>query len=158
MNRKLRAFRDLFIYDIPRYFKNIYRFRYTLWNTYEFDYSGGFYALRDHFKQLEPCLRNGYHKYGDKTADRVKICINLLDRIIEDTDQYHFDKFECDWEKGFTDDGLRKTTLLNIKQTPKYSQAPRKSKLQMQILEGKEKQDIELLFKILTKHIKSFWD
>lgn len=158
MNYKIRKFRDLFLYDIPRYVKNIYRFRKTLWNTYEFDYSSVFLSMRDHFNQLEPCLRNGYHVYGNKTADRVKTCILLLDRIIEDSEQYHFDDIEFDFEKGKTKEGYKTTTLFNYKVIPKYSQAPRKSKLQMQILEGKEKQDIELLFKILSKHIKSMWD
>jgi len=158
VNYKIRQFRDLFLYDIPRFFKNIYNFRKTLWHTYNFDYSGSLYALRDHFKILEPTIRNGYHVRGDKTADKVKTCILLLDRIIEDTDQYHFDKIQFDFEKGATTGGYKTTRLFNYKVVPKYSQAPRKSKLQMQILAGKEKQDIELLFKILSKHIKSMWD
>lgn len=146
---KIEKFYDLFRYDIPRFVKNLYNFRKTLWNSRNYDYSGSLYALRDHFSMLEPCIRNGNHLNCEKTADRIKVCINLLDRILENTEQYHFDRLEIETDEQ---------NYMVFKHFPLYSEAPRESKFTREILKGKEEQDFELLFKLISKHLRSFWD
>lgn len=149
MKYKLKHIYDTFRYDIPRFLRNIIHFRKALWRTYSFDYSGSLHYMRDHFQMMEPVIRNGYHVHGDRTADRVKVCKLLLDRILDHTDQYFFD----DIEMNFLDKGR-----LKFKQTPRYSEAPRESKYQHKILMDKEKNDWYLLMKLLHKHMQGFWE
>ena len=149
MNYKLRQLYTIFRYDITRFISNIWTYRKALAHTYPFDYSGSLYFMREHFKQIEPVLRHGHHVRGDKQADKVKTCVLLLDRILECTDQYNLDKLELDMtEKGF-----------KIKHIPKNTEHPRHiTKTYWEVTKAKEEQDWVLLMKILTKHMRSWWD
>ena len=149
MKYKLLRIYDVFRYDIPRFLKNIIHFRKALWNTRSFDYYGSLHYMRDHFEMMEPVIRNGYHLHGERTADQVKMCKLLLDRILDHTDQYFFD----DIEMNFVDNDR-----VTFKRTPRYSEAPRESRYQHKILLSKEQNDWDLLMKMLHKHMKDFWD
>jgi hypothetical protein len=146
---KLKRLFDLVRYDIPRFFKNIYVFRRTLWNSYNFDYSGILYAIRDQLTNMEDPIRNGHHLYALRTAKQIKTCRLLIDRILGFDEQYLFDHYDIDFSSNRS---------CKITKIPKYSQAPRESNLQRKILVGKEQQDWDLLFKILHKHGRDFWD
>lgn len=148
MNFKVKQFYNIFRYDIWRFIKNIWHFRHALINTYTFDYSGSLHYLRTHLEMMEPVLRDGYHVHGQRTANRVKICKLLLDRILDSSDQHFFDHYELDKSEG----GWK------VVRTPRYSEAPRDSKLQRKILVEKREQDFQLLMKMLTKHWRGFWD
>lgn len=148
MNYRVRKIYDLFRYAIPRFLGNVWYFRSSLANTYDFDYSGSLYFMREHFKQLEPTLRNGYHLNGDKTADKVKVCILLLDRILDSSEQYSLSELDLDFS------GKRVT----LKRKPKNSEHPRHgTKTYWEVTKIKEDQDWELLMKMLNKHMRSFW-
>lgn len=149
MNYRVRKIYDIFRYDIPRFLKNLVVYRKVLWNTYNFDYSGSLYFMREHFKQLEPILRNGYHTNGDKTADKVKVCILLLDRILDSSEQYTLSELDIDFS------GNR----ITLKHEPKNTEHPRYgTKTYREVTKAKEEQDWELLMKMLNKHMRSFWD
>lgn len=153
MKYKLQRIYDTFRYDIPRFLRNIIHFRKALWRTHSFDYSGSLHYMCDHFEMMEPVIRNGYHVHGDRTADRVKVCKLLLDRILDNTDQYFFDDIEM--VKG---EKRGKLVGYSFKHTPRYSEAPRESRYQRKILTSKEKNDWDLLMKMLHRHMKGFWD
>lgn len=148
MKYLLQRIHDKLRYDIPRFLKNIWVYRKALMQTRNYDYSGSLYYLRTHLEQLEPCIRNGYNVDAERVADRIKTCKLLLDRILEFDEQYTFDNYDLEFEGG----GLR------ITKTPKYSEAPRESKLQRKILIEKENQDWQILMKLLDKHYRNFWD
>lgn len=149
MNYKLRQLYTLFRYGIWMFISNVWTYRKALSNTYNFDYSGSLYFMREHFKQLEPVLRNGYHVRGDKQADKVKTCVLLLDRILDYTDQYSLDELELD----MTDKGFK------VKYIPKNTEHPRHgTKTYWKVTSEKEEQDWQLLMKMLTKHMKGFCD
>ena len=149
MNYRVRKIYDLFRYDIPRFLKNVVVYRKVLWKTFNFDYSGSLYFMREHFKQLEPVLRNGHHINGDKTADKVKVCILLLDRILDFSEQYTLSELDVD----FSDNRI------TIKHTPKNTEHPRYgTKTYREVNKNKENQDWELLMKMLNKHMRNFWE
>ena len=149
MNYQVRKIYDLIRYDIPRFLKNVVVYRNVLMNTYNFDYSGSLYCMREHFKQLEKSIRYGHHLYGDKTADKVKVCILLLDRILDFSEQYTLSEFDID----FSDNRI------TIKHKPKNTEHPRYgTKTYLEVSKNKEKQDWELLMKMLNKHMRSFWN
>jgi hypothetical protein len=103
---------------------------------------------------MEPAIRNGNHLYAERTANQIKVCRLLLERIIKHSDQYYFDELEMVSKPV---QGGRFTSVSFIHH-PRYSEAPRDSKLQRKIQKDKEDQDFELLFKIMSKHLRSFWD
>ena len=145
----LRKIYNKLRYDYPRLIKNVWVYRESLMRTYTWDYSGSLYYLRTHLEQMEPVIRNGNHLYGERTANNIKVCKLLLDRILDCDDQYMFDHLDIEFKKN---GGIK------IHRTPKYSEAPRESKLQRKILNQKEQQDWDLLCKMLHKHQRGFWD
>jgi hypothetical protein len=153
MNWRVRKLYDLFRYDIPRFIKNVVVYRKALWNTYNFDYSGSLHYMREHLERMEPVIRNGNHIHGERTADQVKLCKLLLDRILDCTDQYYFDDIEM-----VTGKKVGMLVECSFKHTPKYSQAPRNSKYQHKILMSKEKNDWDLLMKMLNRHMRGWWE
>lgn len=149
MNYQIEKIYNLFRYDIPRFLKNLVVYRKVLWNTYDYDYYGSLHFMQEHFKRLEPNIRNGLHVNGDKIADKVKVCILLLDRILNDSDQYSLYEFDLDFP------GDRVT----IERKPKNSEHPRYgTKTYREVIKTKQEQDWELLMKMLNKHMRGFWD
>lgn len=143
---RLKQLIDLFRYDIPRFVRNLFYFRKTLWGARPYDYEGLLLAMRDQLSMMESPIRNGYHLYADRTADRIKLCRLLIDRILEG--DYRFDDYDLDFNHG----------TMKITKTPLSTEAPRDSKLQRKILMSREQNDWDLLFKTLHKHAKTFWD
>lgn len=143
---KIKILFNLLIYSFPRFIKNIYCFRKTLWHARPYDYEGLLLAMRDQLSMMESPIRNGYHLYADRTADRIKLCRLLIDRILEG--DYRFDDYDIDFNHG----------TMKITKTPLTSEAPRDSKLQRKILMSREQNDWDLLFKTLHKHGRSMWD
>lgn len=142
---------NLFRYDIPRFLKNLVVYRKALWNTYDYDYYGSLHFMQEHFKRLEPNLRNGMNVNGDKIADKVKVCILLLDRILNGSDQDSLYEFDLDLD--FSDGSVA------IKRNPKNSEHPRYgTKTYWEVIKSKEEQNWELLMKMLNKHMRGFWD
>lgn len=155
MKYKFEQFIDLFRYDLPRFIKNLYHFRRTLWGARPYDYHGIYLAMRDQLQVMEPIIRNGYHVHGERIADQIKTARLLLDRIIDHTEQYYFDDLDLEW-KDCEEEGL--VELIKINHTPRYSQAPRDSKLQAKIMREKQEQDFQLLMKLMTKYMRGWWE
>ena len=148
MKYLLRRIYNKLRYDYPRMIKNIWTYREALMQTHSWDYSGSLYYLRTHLEQMEPVIRNGHNVHAERVANKIKVCKLLLDRILDDTDQYMFNDIDLQFV------GNR----LKIYRTPKYSEAPRESKLQRKILKEKEQQDWDLLCKMLHKHQRGWWN
>jgi hypothetical protein len=81
---------------------------------------------------MEENFRNyGCHKFAEKDADKMKVVVNLLDRIVKDE---YFENINNASEMQ-----------------PKY-------KIMLVKEDQMIKQDIEMIFKLLKKHIRSWWD
>jgi hypothetical protein len=138
---------DLFRYDIPRFLKNLYVFRKTLWNHRAYDWCGLYQAMQDALIDMEDCHRNhGHHLNNEKCADRMKVCIELIERLKDDDHLYRYFKY-VQTGKGFLDG---KFVPMNTEQVNWQSGL----KLRANI----ERHQRELLFDILKKHSKSWWD
>lgn len=137
----------LFRYDIPAFVKNLWVFRRTLWNSRSWDYTGVLHALRDQLTRMEPAIRYGSSTKAERVADKVKLCLLLLDRELTDYDN-GFDKMDIDME------GNR----WKLTRTPQYSEAPRHTRYQSKIIQSRDKLQFELLMTTLSKHLKSMWD
>jgi len=118
---------------------------------------------------MEDLIRNrGQHLYREKDADKIKLCINLLNRLIKD--EYHemvFKDHDKKWgESHFNfiplNDGsecsqLEITYDNAITDKEKNQQSKEFRKLSPKVEEQK-KQDIDFLFDYMKKHIQGWWD
>lgn len=147
IKHKLGRLSDLFRYDIPRFVGNIWRFRKALWLTYRFDYSGSLYYLQKHLELLEECLENGYHVDGCKNARKAKVCRLLLERILDNEEVTWM--YDVKFGKG----------PFMLEFVPRNTEHPRRgTKLYNKINAERPDQDWQLLMKLLTKHMRGFWD
>jgi hypothetical protein len=159
---------DFFRYDIPYGIKNLIRWFPVIWQDRNWDQYYIYVILHKKLTLMEKGLRNGCHLYADKTADQVKICVLLLDRLIKD--EYHenaFKRHEEKWgEAEFNFEDLEEKpdqcrlliTRLNVK-TKKDEEQERKDFMRTSKHSDQMKnQDVEMLFKIMNKHIQGWWD
>lgn len=140
---------DLVKYDIPRFLSNLYFYRKTLWGSRGYDYSGAYLALRDTLqKNVDYMDKYSYHTTKDKSVREMKTCIHLLDRLIKSDYQ------KVDWVKKDFKNPDAVSLLDYFEPVPRY-QFPSKTNCKREV--GIEKYDKELLFKLLNKHLTTWW-
>ena len=161
------------IKDFPRNFKygviNLFVWFPVIWKDRQWDHQNIYTVLRHKLHLTERLIRHhGHHLYHLKDADKIKICVNLLDRLIND--EYHemaFKNHEKKWgemQLNFKDaadyPGMHEAVIThpNVK-TDEDKKAERKefrrcSKHEADLRE----KDLDLLFKMMRKHIQSWWD
>lgn len=133
-----------FYYNIKYFFKNLYVFRKTLWRHRCWDYTGCYHALRDSLNDMHGYQSEVNHFVSinrDKTCKEILSCVLLLDRLIED-----------DYLKGDY-----KLEAGGIIYTPPVGGLPTYKGNLKRSVDYMEQQDLELLTKILNKHLRRFW-
>lgn len=168
LRRRFKLFIDFFRYDIPYGIKNLIRWFPVIWKDRNWDQYFIYVILHRKLSLAEKALRNGYHLYADKTADNVKLCVLLLDRLIKD--EYHEIAFkqhkrkwgEADFQFKKLQDGTG-NSLLNIVypnvKNEKDKENERKDFLRsIKNSDELRNQDIDLLFETMKKHIQGWWD
>jgi hypothetical protein len=124
--------------------------------------------LRHKLILTEKAIRNGCHLHCEKDADKIKKCVFILNRLIKD-DYFEMALTQHDkkWGKG-------KFRTEQIKDDPKYyslhvdyenvktkedeKNERRDFRNASQLSAYLREQDKELLFKIMRKHIDTWWD
>ena len=112
--------------------------------------------------------KHGHHVKHIEDADKIKKCVILLDRLIED--EYHENVFKNHYKKW----GEPKMTFRDSTEYPdcsvldiKYPKVKTKEddkletkqfRLKSNMVEAMREQDLELLFTLMRKHIQSWWD
>ena len=147
--------------------KRIFDYVPILWHDFDFNGDIGMFKLmKKKLERLEPELV--HFVSAERSRKRIRICITLLDRIINDTYEIDFhDKHEKKW-------GEIKMRSEPCKDSPGYSQLflDRKNvrtpedekKAGRELLKGvklayqKKQRDINYVFNTLSKHLQSWWD
>ena len=114
-----------------------------------------------------------HRKYGmsvnsENTADQMKICINLLERLINDEygesifkhhnkkwGRPHFNWEYCKDRKGCSELHI---THRHVNSEEDKKQERKEFRRLIKHEEILKRQDIEYLFKLMTKHIQGWWD
>jgi len=118
-------------------------------------------VMENHFRE------DGHHVYHEKDADKIRVCVLLLKRIMDDDYMENaFKKHDEKWgdsEMMFvpTENSELSEMKINYENiiTDKDKEQERKDfKYAMEKEEYPRKQDIDLLFKMMSKHIRSWWD
>ena len=103
---------------------------------------------------------------SDKRADEIKICINILERLIkEEYDMEEWERHEKKWGELDTlfekvDENWSKMngSWKNVK-TPEDSKQERKEfRIGVNKSEARHNYDLEYLFNHMRKHIRTWWD
>lgn len=160
---------DWFRYDLVYGIKNFHRWFKVIWSDRDYDPYFIYTVLHHKLKKMEHFIRHdGHHLYRERDADQIKKCVLLLDRLIED--EYHetaFKEHEKKW--GFAEmdfspcEDKEGYSELHIKYPNEKTEADKKQNAK----ELKEafkhedmlrKQDLEMLFSLMNKHIQGWWD
>ncbi|MHA1700683.1 MAG: hypothetical protein ACTSWK_00270 [Promethearchaeota archaeon] len=141
----------------------------VIWKDRNWDHWYLYKILQFKLIQMEKLHRKYGHAVNSiKTADQIKICINLLKRLIEDDydesifknhnkkwGEAHFNWDEC---KDRKDCRSLRITRDNVK-TDKEIKQERKEFNRLCKHEAKlRKQDNDYLFKLMNKYIQGWWD
>ena len=152
-----------FIRNIRIGIRNLIRWFPVIWNDRQWDSYYFFSIMRRKLQIMEPFYRyDAMVLRREKEADRMKVCIMLLDRIIkEEYNEMAFKKFEETWgesEMLFNDNGSLNIVYENVKTEEDEKNKNKDIKESHSNEEFLINQDIEYLFKILNKRIRLWWD
>lgn len=140
-------------YNMLRFFKNIYVFRKTLYNSAWWDYSGYLQAMDDmlthQIKHFESDKNSSLQR---KKAKHMRVIRELIRRQRESNQA---DWWDCEIKSTPLENGM---FVLKIKTTKKCSVVPADTKMSRKIRNGIEQQEWDYLFKLLHKHLRNFWD
>lgn len=158
---------DFFKYDIPYGVKSLYRWFKIIWKDRNWDHQYIYEILRHKLYWQERHIRlHDIHSNAHKNAKRIKTCYLLLDRLIKD--EYYENAFYFHDKKwGESDFGWKpyndNHVMLNITRPNIFTKEDeeqeakeykRLSKHESMLRE----QDLDMLFKIMRKHIQTWWD
>jgi len=149
--------------------KNLWVWFPVIWNDRNWDHQFIYKVFRYKLHLTEQLIRNnGHHLYHIKDADKIKICVNLLDRLMKD--EYHEMTFKnhdkkwgeskFDWieAKEYPNMTELKITYPNVK-TDKDKENEKKDFQRCSKHEAAlREQDLDLLFTNMRKHIQGWWD
>lgn len=156
-------------YDIKYGIENLINWFPVIWKDRNWDHCYIYTVLRHKLHLTEQQIReHGHHVDNERDADNIKVCVNLLDRLIKD--EYHdsaFKRHEEKWgepELSFKDledkpdlQGVY-INYPNVK-TEKDKEQERKE-FQLATVRETElrEQDLDMLFKNMRKYIQTWWD
>jgi len=143
--------------------KNLFKYFKVIWNDRWYDSHFIFKLLKFKLELMEKNFRkNGIHLYAEKDADKMKLCILLLDRLIKDeytenAFRYHNEKWG---EPEFSTDDSSKfiITHKNVITEKDREQERKEFCIINDKTYGMEKQDVNYLFSFLSKNILTWWD
>lgn len=160
---------DFFKYDIPYGIKNLIRWFPIIWKDRNWDHIFIYQILRHKlYLQQKHIREHNIHVGAERDADRMKMCVNLLDRLIEDN--YHENastNHDKKWgESKFEfipcedDPNLSKLNIVykNVKTDQDEEQERKDFRRAMEHEKYLREQDKNMLFDTMKKYIEGWWD
>jgi len=156
-------------YQIKHGIKNLIIWFPVIWKDRWWDHWFLYVVLRHKLHLMEKNIRKyGHHVRHIEDADKIKKCVLLLDRLIKD--DYHeivYKYHDKKWGDGdfiFTDSTQYPDCVKldikyeNVKTKEDEKLQSKEYRLLMNKPEELKKQDLDLLFKLMRKHIQGWWD
>jgi hypothetical protein len=154
--------------DVQYGFTNLFRWLPVIWKDRNWDHVFIYKILRKKLDLQEKHIRKyGHHVDNEKDADKIRVCVLLLDRLLKD--EYYdnvYRNFHKKWGHGeFRTEKVEGSDLYELHID--YESAKTKADIEQcnkehRMLLNKENelrtQDINYLFKMMSKHIQSWWD
>ena len=165
--RRFVKISDFFRYDIPCGIKNLIRWFPIIWKDRSWDHRYIYEILRHKLDLQQKHIRKHKNHEGyEETAQKIELCVNLLDRLLDaDYNDIAFRFFYKKWgqpEFNWIDKGngywqldiKHPKVLTNEDQLECDKEFKVYSKREAEL----EKQDLDMLFKTMRKHIQTWWD
>jgi hypothetical protein len=139
-----------------------------IWSDRNWDQTFIYTILRHKLDQTQKYFRKyGHHVNSDRDANNMKTCVLILDRLLNDI--YHeqaFKKYDKKWgEANFSTFETENPDLYRVIITRENVQTEEdKIKERADFKRAWEhhdylkKQDLDILFKLMRKHIEGWWD
>jgi len=141
----------------------------VIWKDRNWDHIYIYQIFRHKLHLTEQLIRlHGHHVKHIEDADKIKKCVILLDRLIED--EYHENVFknhykkwgepEMNWKDSTDFSGC---TMLDIKYPHVKTGEDNKRqtidfRIKSQMEAALREQDLDMLFELMRKHIQTWWD
>lgn len=137
-----------------RFLRNIWVFRSTLWNHCQYDY-GSFYIFVEEMMEDMIKLDPHYSVCWEDKVRKMKV-VRELARRLQEEDHFHFErKFDLEIDREY----INEHTYRVSSKIHKLHDLPNRCKIGGKNIEiVLMYQDKDLLFKLLNKHLHSFWD
>ena len=158
MFQKIKDFPRNVIYGI----ENLIKWAPVIWDDRQWDNQFIYKVFRHKLHLTEQCIRkHGHHVRNIEDADKIKTCVLLIDRLIEDdylekVSKRYYEKWgrpDFNIKDGFLD-----IKYPNVKTKKDKEQESKDYKRLINKEQEMKKQDLDLLFKTMNKHIQSWWD
>lgn len=132
---------------LPNFIRNVWVQRKALWGASWYDYSGLLMYMQGQLKYMECRQRvDSYSLNSDRYCDQMKVCIIILERLIQD--DYSVERW------NFVED---ENAICGLRMEPKYSFPVGRKRIG--VLGLKQRQiDKEVLFNIMAKYVDHWWD
>ena len=139
----------------------------VIWKTNCWDYSSIYELLSKQLELMEPVIRKGSGLHSEKYAKQIRVCKNLIDRMIDDNYDLEAHRENEDRLGAFHSEsrplpnGFSELVMWygDKEDREKNSIRHRKiSKLIYKKWQNKRKEDREYLFSMLFKHMHNWWD
>ena len=124
--------------------------------------------LHKKLSMMESTIRKyGHHVYAERDADKIKVCVLILKRIMDDEySEMAFKRHEEKWGDSVmsfvkTDNPNLSRMLIeydSVKTEKDEAEERKDFRRAMEHEDYLRKQDIDTLFKIMSKQISSWWD
>lgn len=109
---------ELFRYDLPRFFKNVWMFRKALWSHYWFDHHGTLMFLETGLAHIS----NTVEKYGNEVDESRLKKVDAMRRVIQLIQNYNNDSYIDMAEKELGNLILHDWEFEPVPDNPEYSQ------------------------------------
>jgi hypothetical protein len=142
-------------------FKNLIKWFPIIWKDRDWDYHFFYDMMRYKLNNMEKSIYNGMHIGCEKESKHIKICVNLLDRLIED--KYSDNAHEIHKKKwGKCNMSLNNGFMTFVYENDKNDEhKTERNKDLRKCIDQEEymiEQDLNMLFDILKKRIRKWWD
>ena len=155
-------------YNIKYGIENLIRWFPVIWKDRDWDQYYIYVILRQKLKYMEKLHDSdkSHLMSAEQTAKEIKICFDLLDRLVKDEyDESAFKRYyekwgrsKFDWIPVNDEYSSLKVTNENVKTEKDKKQETKEFRRACHHEGNMRKQDIEYLFKYITKHIEGWWD
>jgi hypothetical protein len=148
---------------------NLIKWFPIIWKDRDWDHQYIYEVFRHKLHLTEQFIRShGVHTNNIADADKIKVCVNLLDRLIKD--EYHESAFkhheekwgiaDFNWHDSEEHKGMSELSITHPNvETDEDKKVERKDfKNACKHEAALREQDLDLLFKNMRKHIQSWWD
>ena len=139
------------------FIRNVWKYRRFLKKDSWWDYHFIFEMLRDKLNyDLEMYRTKSFNARPEPIIKSLNLCVNLLNRLIKDN---YFDNAFLFYEKKYPDWYLYENLFCpNISQKEKDRTNVSVSIKCLKRADAQKIQDVQYLFKIMSKHILTWWD